>query len=52
MENAGYIFAAFALVWIAVFVYLLVLSNRQRRLGREIESLKGTLRESGAKQQK
>jgi CcmD family protein len=48
MENAGYIFAAFAIVWIAILAYLMVLSNRQRRLEREIESLKGTFEESGA----
>ena len=50
MENAGYIFAAFAIVWITVFVYLLVLSNRQRKLRMEIELLKGTFKESEAKQ--
>jgi CcmD family protein len=50
MENAGYIFTAFAAVWLAVFVYLIVLSSRQRRLRQEIESLKGPLKESGVKQ--
>ena len=50
MENAGYVFAAFAIVWIVVFSYLLVLSSRQRKLGREIESLKGALKGNGEKQ--
>lgn len=44
MENAGYIFAAFAIIWAAVFGYVLVLFNRQRRLRREIDSLKETLK--------
>lgn len=44
MENAGYIFAAFAIIWAAVFGYVLVLFNRQRRLRREIDSLKEALK--------
>ncbi len=43
MENASYLFAAFAIVWAAVFGYVLLLFNRQRRLRREIDSLKETL---------
>ena len=50
MENAEYVFAAFAVVWVAVFAYLLVLSSRQRRLGREVESLRENLKKSGSKQ--
>ncbi len=46
MENAGYLFAAFAIVWAAVFGYVLLLFNRQRRLRREINSLKEALKES------
>ncbi len=49
MENAGYIFVAFGIVWVVVFAYLLILANRQKRLGQEIESLRRTLKESGAK---
>jgi CcmD family protein len=45
MENAGYIFAAFAIVWAVVFGYVLSLFNRQRRLRREINSLKEMLGE-------
>ncbi len=40
MENAGYIFAAFAIVWAVIFGYLLLLFNRQRKLRQEIDSLK------------
>ena len=45
MENAGYIFAAFTIVWAVVFGYVLTLFNRQRRLRREIDLMKETLEE-------
>ena len=40
MENAGYLFAAFAIVWAVTFLYILLLFNRQKSLRREIGSLK------------
>ncbi len=43
MENAGYLFTAFTIVWALVFGYVIVLFNRQRRLERDIESLKEAL---------
>ena len=46
MENAGFLFAAFAIVWGVVFSYILVLLNRQRKLQREISSLKEALKEN------
>ncbi len=45
MENAGYLFAAFAVVWVVVFGYILLLLNRLRRLRREIDSLKEAMKE-------
>jgi len=39
MENLGYLFAAFAVIWAVVFGYILVLMNRQKKLKREIEKL-------------
>jgi CcmD family protein len=45
MENAGYLFAAFAIVWAVTFAYILLLLNRQRRIQREIESLKKLVEE-------
>lgn len=39
MDNLGYLFAAFAVIWIVVFGYILVLMNRQKKLKREIEKL-------------
>ncbi len=45
MENAGFFFAAYTIIWALVFGYLLVLYNRQQRIQREIDSLKETLKE-------
>ncbi len=50
MENAGYLFAAFAIVWAVVFSYVLILFNRQKRLQREIGSLKVAFEEKESKQ--
>ncbi len=50
MENAGYIFAAFAIVWAVIFGYLLLLFNRQRKLRQEIDSLKKEFRGKGDEQ--
>ncbi len=50
MENAGYIFAAFTIVWVAVFGYVLSLLNRQRKLRGEIDSLKESLKERQVEQ--
>ena len=44
MENAGYLFAAFAMVWAVVFGYVIVLVNRQSQLRREINALKEALK--------
>lgn len=44
MENAGYIFAAYAIVWAVVFGYVLLLINRQRQLHQAINSLKESLK--------
>ncbi len=50
MENAGYLFAAFTVVWAVVFGYVLVLFSRQRRLRRDIESLKEAFKEKVGEQ--
>jgi CcmD family protein len=38
-----WLFAAFAVVWIVFFLYLLDLGRKQRAIAREIESLKARL---------
>ncbi len=45
MENGGYIFAAFGVVWAALFGYVLTLIMRERKLRRDIDSLKEDLQE-------
>ncbi len=50
MENAGYLFAAYAIVWATVFGYLLSLLSKQRKLRRELDSLKESLKAKGSQQ--
>jgi CcmD family protein len=38
-----WLFAAFAVVWIAVFLYLFDLGRKQRAIAKEIEGLKAKL---------
>ena len=40
MQNAGYLFAAFTVVWAVLFGYVLFLLNKQKKLQEEINSLK------------
>lgn len=47
MENGGYLFAAFAVVWVFLLGYVILLFNRQKRLRRDIESLKEVFKEKG-----
>lgn len=39
MDNLDYLFAAFAIVWGAIFAYILLLSRKQKQLQREVNSL-------------
>ncbi|MBI2850466.1 MAG: CcmD family protein [Chloroflexi bacterium] len=45
MENAGFLLAAFSIVWAVLFGYVLVLLNKQKKLQQEIVSLKEALKE-------
>lgn len=45
MENLGYLFAAFTIVWLALFGYIFSLSRRQVKLRRDIDLLKEVLKE-------
>jgi CcmD family protein len=47
MENAGFLFAAFAIVWAVTFIYVILLLNRQKKVRREIESLRKTIEREG-----
>ena len=39
MENLGYLFAAFAVIWVVVFTYVFILIRRQQQLKKDIEIL-------------
>ena len=43
MENLNYLFAAFAAIWIVIFVYLLLIQNKQRRLQKQIDTLRESI---------
>jgi len=43
MENLSFLFAAYAAVWVLLFVYVVVLARRNRALEREIEELRQLL---------
>ena len=45
MENAGFLLAAYGIIWAFLFGYLLVVMSRQKRLSREIELLKQMLKD-------
>jgi len=45
MENAEFLFAAFAIVWILLFGFVLLLFNRQRQLRGEINALRESLKD-------
>lgn len=47
MENLGYLFVAYFLIWAVLFGYVFSFSRRQRGILREIESLKSLIHEKG-----
>ena len=49
MDNLNYLLAAFIVIWVVLFAYILVMSQRQRRLQRDINLLKTSLQEQQKK---
>ncbi len=47
MDNLGYLFAAFTVIWVGLFAYILVLAQKQRQLRRDIDWLKQMLKKTG-----
>ena len=43
MENAGYLLSAFIIIWVVVFGYIVFMQRKQRKLEREIETLKKSI---------
>jgi len=40
MENLGYLFTAYTIIWAVVFGYVLFMQRKQRRLQRQIDLLR------------
>lgn len=49
MDNLGYLFAVYTIVWAVIFGYVLILISGQNKLHREIQQLKESLKEKGIK---
>ena len=45
MENAGYLLAAFGVIWLGLLAYTFILAQRQARLRRDIELLQESLKD-------
>ena len=45
MENLGYLLAAYTIIWVVVFGYVLLMQRKQRRLQRQIDALRKSLDE-------
>jgi CcmD family protein len=46
MENLGYLLAAYTVIWLVVFGYVLFMQRKQRRLQRQITLLQESLDKS------
>lgn len=44
MDNLGFLFAAYSVVWGVLFFYIVSLARRNRSLAREIEELRELLK--------
>jgi len=42
----GYLIAAYAVFWVGIFIYVLSLAARQRRLAQKVDSLSAMVAES------
>ena len=45
MDNLHYLFAAFSIVWIVLFAYLMRLNKRTKELGLQLEELESQIQE-------
>jgi CcmD family protein len=46
MTNLNFLFTAYTAVWVLLFLYILILSRRNRSLEKEIEELRELLQRS------
>ena len=49
MENGGFLFAAYAIVWAVLLGYVLFLGSRQAKVKRDLEQLKEMLKDKSGK---
>jgi CcmD family protein len=49
MENFGYLFAAYTIIFAVIFLYVIFLWRRQRRLEREVAALEARLADLAGK---
>jgi CcmD family protein len=45
MENSGYLFAAYTIIWAVIFGYVFLLYYKQRKLRRQMDLLKDSIGE-------
>ena len=46
MDNLGYLFAAYTIIWAFIFGYVFFLFYKQRKLSRQMDLLKGSMGET------
>ncbi len=51
MQDAGYIFAAYTIIWIVLLGFVLAMINRQAKVRREIERLREIVKDKGSSRQ-
>jgi CcmD family protein len=49
MENAGYMLAAFIIIWAALLAYMFLIARKQTALRRDIELIQEQLEETSQK---
>jgi CcmD family protein len=45
MQDAGYIFAAYTIIWVVLFGFVLAMINRQAKVRREIDRLRELIKD-------
>ena len=45
MENLGFLFAAYTIIWVVLFGYVISVFTRQRKLQKELDLLKEMFKE-------
>lgn len=51
MQDAGYIFAAYTIIWVVLLGFVVAMMNRQTKLRREIERVKELVKDKESSRQ-